>query len=153
VLQVTTPYGRVFNIAQPFFLTSVFLNVLISASLVGRLLWYRRKIAKALGAQRINGVQYTELASMLIEAAIPYMVFSLMSFLFVTTKSPLAMTFTTPFGFVQVDEIFLQSLSQLTCLCLTDGFDHDDNLQSCNGLSLVFQYRFRRHEAVESSYL
>ena len=98
--------NKILNIPQPFYLTSIFLNVFISASLVGRLLWYRRKISKALGSQRINGIQYTELASMLVEAAIPYMIFSVMAFLFVTLGSPMAMAVTTPFGFIQVRETF-----------------------------------------------
>ena len=115
LLQVTTPYGRAFNISEPFFLTSVFLNVLISASLVGRLLWYRRKISKALGLQKGLGVQYTHLASMLVEAAIPYMLFSLGCFIFFTLKTPLLQPFESPFGLVQVrGTFFFSSGGQLT---------------------------------------
>ena len=101
LLQVTTPYGRALNISEPFFLTSVFLNVLISASLVGRLLWYRRKTSTAFGSQRIDG-QYTQLASMFVEAAIPYMLFSLGFLIFFILQTPPSHSFETPFGLVQV---------------------------------------------------
>jgi hypothetical protein len=115
---MTTPYSHAFNITRPFFLTSVFLNLLISASLVGRLLWYQRILSKALGSQRVDSVQYTQLASMFVEAGILYMLFSFGCLIFFNLQIPVSQSFEMPFSLVQVGESFSSGLGATNRACI-----------------------------------
>jgi len=66
------------NYSVPYFSVVMALNILLTLLLVGRLLYMRHKISKALGSQ--HGRTYTHVATMLLESAAPY---GIISFIFI----------------------------------------------------------------------
>jgi hypothetical protein len=135
--QPDIPFGL--DLTNLFFMGSFILNIFVSVGLIIRLLVFRRKIMSTLGWRRMHGVQYTHIANMLIEAAIPYTLVSIACLLTFVTRSPLRFLFNQPFGSVQVS-YEARYTTLLSLRSLLDYIYSDDYLQGRRRHGLVVHH-------------
>jgi hypothetical protein len=107
ILQSTRPGGPgngpaigVINMTPIFTIISVVLNLVLSGSIVLRLLFFRQRIRRDLGSAA--GRQYISIATMLIESAMIYTLVWICSVVPTQLRNPLGNVFTPPSVHVQV---------------------------------------------------
>ncbi|EMD39076.1 hypothetical protein CERSUDRAFT_47914, partial [Gelatoporia subvermispora B] len=90
-----------FDFSMLYWSMSMSLNIILTATLVSRLLWMRRQIVQVLGPQHSR--TYTSIAAMIVESALPY---ALVSFVFVVLYGLQDTAF----------NLFLPVLTQVECI-------------------------------------
>lgn len=93
------------NFTIPYYSMSLALNILVTILIVLRLLVYRHRIVRAMGAG--HGSQYTSLAAMVVESAAIYSGFALLFIVPFALSSPLAQLFLQALSMVQGATTFL----------------------------------------------
>ena len=93
------------NWTIPFFSLSLSLNIILTAAIVIRLLVHRQKISSTMGPS--YGRHYTSVASMIVESASIFSVFSLLFLVPFALNHPLNLIFFQALSIVQVSKITL----------------------------------------------
>ncbi|KXN87292.1 hypothetical protein AN958_08981 [Leucoagaricus sp. SymC.cos] len=93
------------NFIIPYYSMVLALNILVTALIVLRLLFYRHHIVRALGKN--FGHQYASLATVIVESATIYSTFSLLFLVPFASNSPVAQLFLQPLSTVQCVSTFL----------------------------------------------
>ncbi|KDR69678.1 hypothetical protein GALMADRAFT_215042 [Galerina marginata CBS 339.88] len=113
-IQVTQPNSNTFittgiNWTAPYLGLTLALNIVLSAALVLRLVYYRWRLARAgLGTSRMGGgVNYLGIAAMISESTIIYSTFSLLALIFFLTNRTIQNIFDPLFPMTEIIAAYL----------------------------------------------